>query len=121
MDNNIVRKSYKVTGMTCSACGKAAERAVKKVDGVLSQSVNMATEKIDIEYDITKVKFEDLNQIIKKAGYDLLEDVTYKKLDLKIGGMTCAACSRAVERVVKKLDGVENVSVNIATGSSYKL
>ncbi len=115
MDNNIVRKSYKVTGMTCSACGKAAERAVKKVDGVLSQSVNMATEKIDIEYDTTKVKFEDLNQVIKKSGYDLLEDVTYKKLDLKIGGMTCAACSKAVERVVKKLDGVENISVNIAT------
>ena len=29
--------------------------------------------------------------------------------------MTCAACSKAVERVTKKLDGVEDSSVNIAT------
>ncbi len=34
---------------------------------------------------------------------------------LKIGGMTCAACSARVERVVKKLEGVQNVSVNLAT------
>ncbi|HCC34747.1 MAG TPA: cadmium-translocating P-type ATPase [Ruminococcaceae bacterium] len=34
---------------------------------------------------------------------------------LKIGGMSCAACSARVERVVKKLNGVENVSVNLAT------
>ena len=75
----------------------------------------MATEKIEIEYDLSKVKFEDFKQALQKSGYDLLEDVTYKKVDFKIGGMTCAACSKAVERVVKKLDGVENISVNIAT------
>ena len=33
----------------------------------------------------------------------------------KIGGMTCASCAKAVERVTKKLDGVESSSVNIAT------
>lgn len=75
----------------------------------------MATEKIEIEYDCTKVKFEDFKQSLQKSGYDLVEDITYKKVDLKIGGMTCAACSKAVERVVKKLDGIESVSVNIAT------
>ncbi len=33
---------------------------------------------------------------------------------LNIRGMTCAACSQRVERVVRKLDGVESVSVNLA-------
>ena len=33
----------------------------------------------------------------------------------KIGGMTCASCAKAVERVTKKLDGVEKSNVNIAT------
>ena len=33
----------------------------------------------------------------------------------KIGGMTCASCAKAVERVTKKIEGVENSSVNIAT------
>jgi len=34
---------------------------------------------------------------------------------LKIEGMTCAACSKAVERVTKKLDGVQESNVNLAT------
>ena len=113
--SNITKSSYKVTGMTCSSCGKAAERAVKKIDGVLSQSVNMATEKIQIEYDSSKVKFEDLEVAVKKAGYILLEDISYSKIDFKISGMTCASCAKAIERSVNKLDGIESVSVNVAT------
>lgn len=34
---------------------------------------------------------------------------------LKIEGMTCAACSRTVERVTKKLEGVAEANVNLAT------
>lgn len=34
----------------------------------------------------------------------------------EIEGMTCAACSSAVERVTGKLDGVESSSVNLTTG-----
>ena len=37
------------------------------------------------------------------------------KMTLRIGGMHCAACSRAVERALKKTDGVESAAVNIAT------
>lgn len=113
--SSLINKSYKITGMTCSACGKAAERAVKKVDGVVNQSVNMATEKINIEYDSDKVKFEDLAKAIRKAGYNLIEDINYNKVDFKIGGMTCASCAKAIERAVNKLDGIEDINVNVAT------
>jgi len=34
---------------------------------------------------------------------------------LAVGGMTCAACAARVEKTLKKLDGVENPSVNFAT------
>ena len=33
-----------------------------------------------------------------------------------IKGMTCAACSSAVERVTRKMDGVQESSVNLTTG-----
>jgi len=33
----------------------------------------------------------------------------------KIQGMTCAACVRAVERAVNKVDGIDEVNVNLAT------
>ncbi|MDR1886246.1 MAG: heavy-metal-associated domain-containing protein [Synergistaceae bacterium] len=34
---------------------------------------------------------------------------------LTISGMTCAACAKRIERVVGKLNGVANASVNYAT------
>ena len=37
------------------------------------------------------------------------------KETLKITGMTCAACSARIEKVVGKMEGVEEVSVNLAT------
>ncbi len=59
--------------------------------------------------------FENFSQALQKAGYGLVEDTNYRNIELKIGKMTCASCSKAVERVVKKLDGVQNINVNIAT------
>lgn len=38
-----------------------------------------------------------------------------KKETLKITGMTCAACAARIEKVVGKMAGVEQISVNLAT------
>ena len=38
-----------------------------------------------------------------------------KQINLQVGGMTCAACSARVERGMKKIDGVSEASVNLAT------
>jgi Cu+-exporting ATPase len=41
-----------------------------------------------------------------------------KRIDLPVGGMTCAACSSRVERGLKKIEGVSDVHVNLATGKA---
>ncbi len=41
-----------------------------------------------------------------------------KKIALQVGGMTCAACSSRVERGILKIDGVDKVNVNLATGKA---
>lgn len=110
-----IKETYKVEGMMCAACAKAAERAVRKIDGVVDQNVNIATEKLTVEYKIDKVNYEILSKAIEKAGYKLVKEENIKKIELTVHGMTCAACSKAVERVTKKLDGVKESSVNIAT------
>ena len=115
MDANKINETYKITGMTCAACAKAVERVVKKLDGVEEQNVNIATEKLNIVYDRSKVNFDDIKCVIEKAGYGIEVEEENKVIELKIEGMTCAACAKAVERVGKKLEGVESISVNIAT------
>ncbi|WP_101047273.1 heavy metal translocating P-type ATPase [Macromonas nakdongensis] len=45
-------------------------------------------------------------------------DGTVCELDLGIGGMTCASCVSRVEKALKKLPGVQDVTVNLATESA---
>ena len=109
----MIKKTIKIEGMTCAACSKAVERVTKKLDGVNESNVNLATEKLNIEFDENKISLEDIMSSIDNAGYKAKLDSTTKSL--KIGGMTCASCSKAVERVVKKLDGTISANVNLAT------
>lgn len=110
---NKIEKNYKVTGMSCASCAKAVEREISKLDGVYSQNVNIATEKLNIEYDKNKVSFKDLELVVKNLGFNLLQD--FSNINLKIGGMSCASCAKAIEKEIEKLDGIENINVNIAT------
>ncbi|MFA9396643.1 MAG: heavy metal translocating P-type ATPase [Clostridiaceae bacterium] len=65
---------YKVQGMTCTACAKAVERSLKKVDGVDEASVNFATEYLNVKYDENKIKKREIKEAVKKAGYGLVDD-----------------------------------------------
>ena len=38
---------------------------------------------------------------------------------LLIGGMTCAACAKRIEKAISKLEGIDQVSVNFATEKAY--
>ena len=106
---------YNVTGMTCSACSAHVQRAVSKLPGVESAEVNLATETLRLQYDESKVTFDTLQAAVENAGYGLNAPQTGKRAELGVDGMTCASCSAAVERALKKLGGVTEVSVNLAT------
>lgn len=50
-----------------------------------------------------------------KAGYTAMPDIQEKSISMPIDGMTCAACSQAIERKLGKTEGVSKISVNLAT------
>lgn len=68
----MVKKNFKVEGMTCSACASRVERVTKKLDGVESSSVNFAVETLNISFDDNKVTVNDIKQAVEKAGYNLV-------------------------------------------------
>ena len=39
-----------------------------------------------------------------------------RQIELKVDGMTCAACSARVERALSRVPGVESAAVNLLTG-----
>jgi Cu+-exporting ATPase len=109
------RAELKVTGMACAACSAAIEKALMSQEGVLQAKVNLGTEIATVEYDPEKLKLADLEMAIKNAGYDVVDE----KVVLKIGGMACAMCVGALEAGLKRLDGVVDVRVNLASEKAY--
>ncbi|WP_348550800.1 heavy metal translocating P-type ATPase [Acidithiobacillus sp.] len=99
-----------VTGMTCASCSSRVERALNKVPGVRA-SVNLATEQAEIEFAGSQDDTQALVNTITQVGYG----VVTAEATLAVQGMTCASCSSRVERVLRRLPGVLEASVNLAT------
>ena len=59
-------KQYNVTGMSCASCVARVEKAVNKVEGVTSCSVNLLTNSMSVDGD---VKLSDVISAVEKAGY----------------------------------------------------
>ncbi|WP_026908771.1 heavy metal translocating P-type ATPase [Paucisalibacillus globulus] len=102
-----------VTGMTCAACSNRIEKVLNKMDGVEAQ-VNLTTEKATVDYDPAAVSVQDITTKIEKLGYG----VEMEKVEFDVYGMTCAACSTRIEKVLNKQEGVKHATVNLATESA---
>lgn len=59
-------EQYTVTGMSCAACSSAVEKAVSKVAGVDSCSVNLLTNSMKVEGD---AQAQEIIHAVEKAGY----------------------------------------------------
>lgn len=101
-----------IEGMSCASCVSKIENALKKVDGVESASVNLATHKATVKYD-SAATISDLMKAVRRAGYGVLGKE--KRAMLVIEGMTCASCAQKIEKNLGKANGVLDASVNLAS------
>ena len=67
-----MKMTLKIGGMHCAACSRAVERALKKTEGIEDANVNIATEKAVFNYDEKKLKYDDIVNVVVKAGYQVL-------------------------------------------------
>ena len=97
--------------MTCANCSLNVERNLKRLEGVDTATVNLATERASVVYDPAGVGEVQCRALIRDIGYD----VATAKVELPITGMTCANCSMTVERTLRRLGGVVSANVNLAS------
>lgn len=105
---------FGVDGMTCASCVGRVERAIKRLPGTQTVSVNLATERAAVRYDPARLDLKQLLTVVRDTGYA----PRVVELVLGVGGMTCASCAVRVERALQKLPGVIEATVNLATGSA---
>ena len=76
VDNNV--STFSLEGMSCASCARNIENVVGKVSGVQSVSVNLATEKMTVIFDRSKVNIKDIEDAVERAGFKAIEDKVFK-------------------------------------------
>lgn len=106
-------KVFSIEGMTCASCAQTVEKAAQKLKGVKTANVNLATEKMNIQFDSSALTEADIQKAVADAGYTAISNTVKKTFNIE--GMTCASCAQTIEKATQKLRGVNLSSVNLAT------
>ncbi|KAF2668706.1 heavy metal translocatin [Microthyrium microscopicum] len=132
-ENSLCTTTLTVGGMTCGACTSAVEGAFKNVAGIKSFSVSLLSERAVAEHDTSILPPAKLAEIIEDAGFEAnvlntekvkVEPRSHKgsrkeKLQsmltttVAIEGMTCGACTSAVESGFKDVDGLLQFNISL--------
>ncbi|MCB9385678.1 MAG: copper-translocating P-type ATPase [Bryobacterales bacterium] len=136
-----------VQGMTCGHCVQSVRKSLEAVDGVVDADVQLENKRAVVHVEHDRVQREQLEEAVRKAGYQVGEGAKPKPqlvtlggiapapkppapqppkpkpagpavAELAIKGMTCAGCVHTIEQRVLKLPGVESAEVNLAAGSA---
>ena len=111
----MINKSINIKGMSCAACAARIEKVLGKMDGISKANVNLATEKLNLEFDENKISFKEIEEKINKLGFSVVRNL--KKESFRVSGMSCASCAARIEKVLNKLSGIYNATVNFANES----
>ena len=107
--------TVQITGMTCSACAARIEKGLSRMDGVSHANVNLALEQATVGFDPTVSGLPQIEDKIRALGYDTVKE----SADFDISGMTCAACSSRIEKVLSRTPGITSVNVNLALETAH--
>ena len=70
-----------IEGMTCASCVNRVERFLRKTDGVLDATVNLATEQARVRFDPALVGRDELNRAVVAAGYAVRADAPVAQIN----------------------------------------
>jgi P-type Cu+ transporter len=118
-------------GMTCASCAMRIEKGLNKVPGVREAHVNLATEQASVTFDPGQTSIERVVQKVDAVGYKAIPivvpvsppritheegaDPGEAQTVLSLEGMTCASCAMRIEKGLKRVAGVTDAHVNLAT------
>jgi Cu+-exporting ATPase len=97
-----------IEGMSCASCVGRVEKVLRAVPGVAQAEVNLATEQATVQ---AGADAQPLVAAVRQAGYG----VATTEHRLQIEGMTCASCVGRVEKALRRVPGVLDASVNLAS------
>jgi Cu+-exporting ATPase len=98
-----------ITGMTCASCVNRVEKALKKTDGVLDASVNLATERATVTYAPGVADFAALQAAVEAAGYGVIaptQDTTAEPEDAEAAARSAELADKRRKLIVAVVFGL---------------
>lgn len=134
-ESHLSTTTLAVEGMTCGACASAVEGGFKDVPGVKSMSVSLLSERAVVEHDPSILSPEAIAEIIEDRGFGatvlgtqastspiqggkISQGPSSPRMDVAtttvaIEGMTCGACTSAVEGGFKDVPGLIQFNISL--------
>lgn len=76
-----IKLNIKVSGMSCASCSMSVQTILEHSTGVKSALVNLAMNTVLINYDDEKITLFEMKKELKKAGFDLIINEEYQKIE----------------------------------------
>ncbi|WP_199242636.1 heavy metal translocating P-type ATPase [Desulfosporosinus fructosivorans] len=108
---------FRVEGMDCPVCAQTLEKSLIKMLGINDAKVNYSTSKMQVVVE-NEALLESIQKHAQKLGFKATPITQTKKKGqtFNIEGMDCGICAQTLEKYLKTLPTVREVSVNFSTG-----
>jgi len=77
--------ALRIIDMDCADCAFKLEKGVGRLDGVLYATVDFASAKMHVEYDVERVEQTDIVERVRRLGYDVADEGAGAALAQKAG------------------------------------
>jgi len=109
------KMKIKLSGMTCASCALKIETKLKNLDGVSSSVVNFANEEATVEFNSSKISYDDFNKAIKDLGYK----ATLAKIDYKLINSIPELEFNELVNAIENIEGIYEVRGNFKASKLF--
>jgi len=109
------KMKIKLSGMTCASCALKIETKLKNLDGVSSSVVNFANEEATVEFNSSKISYDDFNKAIKDLGYK----ATLAKIDYKLINPIPESEFNELANAIENIEGIYEVRGNFKASKLF--
>jgi len=131
----VTRTTISIQGMTCGACTSAIQGALEGVTGVANLNISLLSERAVVEHDAEILTAEQIAEMVEDVGFDatVLDSTLMASVEsghppdafsngkqvpllittLALEGITCSACTSAIEAAVSSVEGVAQLNISL--------
>jgi copper ion binding protein len=107
-----------VPGMGSDHCAGLVSTSLKRLPGVTEVTTNVATHRVSVHHDPSRVESADLERAIERAGYEVDrtdpgQESGVREVRLTVPGMGSDHCAGIISSSIARLPGILDVAANI--------